>query len=141
MINTGIHEVVSHGTDDILPYEAVQEYDDLVYKLLNTYQGPVTEGSGSSKEFRATMNEIRKQLQKYWLKKGNVDLNGLDKVSDAELLKLMRDTNGYGATYQRAYKQLSEQEKSEWMLQFRKALKTLPIAGGIFAGLQNNEKN
>ena len=141
MISTGIHEVVSHGTDDILSQEVVQEYDDLINKLLDTYQGPVTNGSRTPAEFRATMNEIRKQLQKYWLKKGNVDLNELDKVSDTDLLKLMRETNGYGVTYQRAYKQLPEQEQSKWMLQFRKALKTLPIVGGIFTGLQNNEEN
>lgn len=140
-ISSGIHEVVSHGTDDIIPYEFVQEYEDLVDGLLNKYYGPVPEGSETVAEFRATMNEVRKQLQKYWLKKGKVDLTEIDKVSDEELMKLMRSANGYGATYQRAYKQLPESQQSEWMSRFRKALKTLPITGGVFISTQNNEEN
>ena len=141
MINTGIHEIVSHGTDDIVPYESMQKYSDLIGDLLDNYYGPITEGSASAPEFRASMNEIRKQLQKYWLKKGKVDLTEIDKVPDKELIKLMRDVNSYGATYQKAYKQLPEQQQSEWILRFKNALKTLPVVSGMYIGLQNNEKD
>lgn len=144
-IMTGIHEAVSHGTDHLIPEEQKQFYNKMLESLgLDSF---VHKGSKLWEELRATKNEILHSLYKNNRDNKSI-IKAVDNLSDTDLLRLLRRTNGYGRDYNRAlkdkYKAFSEIPPSEgydftkenpFLDNLRHALKYFPSVIGLGLGM------
>lgn len=103
-VATAIHEAVSHGTDQLLPKEVEQFYKDTLLRL--SKKKFINRDSREWYEFRATKTELE-----HLLKEKGIDIND---ISDKELKRLLKRTNGYGEDYARQIKGPSETLSEDW---------------------------
>lgn len=90
MISSSIHEGPSHSSDKYVTPNIIARFNETIQKLKKLGK-PFYRSSFNWKEYRATKNQIAQQLYK-----SGIDIND---VSDAQLIGMLRKTNGYGQDY------------------------------------------
>lgn len=129
--NTYIHEILSHGTDDLV--KDINLNPDYEISVQDVYQNisDITSTLKARKwqEARATLNELRSEL----MRDGEVkNIKDIENVSD-ELLNdyiknRMPELNVYGYSYiKNGYDYLPQNEKELWLNSVRETLRYLPI--------------
>lgn len=143
ILNTQVHESISHGTDDIIEnmqnkkvIDYYKKFGDLVK---DSNQNIKYKNASQWYEVRATMNELLYNLANKY-KKQNINIyKNIKRVfsdnSDDELMQIVRSTNGYGTDYYNAY--LSNPDvvnRIKYMLQ------ALPVGTGLIMNTKNEQQ-
>lgn len=149
---TGVHEGVSHATDEFVPNDQIEFYkealDDLEMAAINSrywddYLGYYFDERYSPsdaklwEELRSTKNEILQRLEE----------NGktIDEIDDHQLVRMLSDNGGYGSIYSDLieYSQFNEPKifnskfgpvksysNNNFLNKLRVMIKYLPVVGG-----------
>ena len=124
-VSVAIHEATGHGTENMLTpaingayQKGVDTLDHTLFKI---------KGSKLGKEYRATLQEVRKALEaEYTLPDGSIDLQRIRDVPDQRILDIMKTVNGYGQDYVNVYNQSSPSVQKAFMDQSRELLMNYP---------------
>lgn len=141
ILNTQVHESISHGTDDIIESmankRALDYYKSFGDIIQQSNKNIKYKNSPKWYEIRATMNELLHSLANKYRKTKNIDIYKNIKqifkdTSDEELMELVKTTNGYGIDYYNAYLNNPEiANKIKYMLQ------ALPTGTGLIMNSKN----
>lgn len=128
--STTIHEGLSHATDELLPQNIKQAYQDIINAL---QLHPSIQDSTKWQELRATLNQLKNKLAP----DGNLETlrNKLAKLDPHDLADLLEDINGYGQDYRSNL--LYTPGINEKASLLKKALLTLPASAlAVLLGTQ-----
>lgn len=128
--STTIHEGLSHATDELLPQNIKQAYQDIINAL---QLHPSIQDSTKWQELRATLNQLKNKLAP----DGNLETlrNKLAKLDPHDLADLLEDINGYGQDYR--INLLYTPGINEKASLLKKALLTLPASAlAVLLGTQ-----
>lgn len=123
IMSTAVHEGISHPTDNAMPYNVVEEYDNLLRSIdINSFKN---RNSKLWSELRATLNEMKYQLSP----KGNYDelKEKLSGMTAEEFTDRLGSINDYGKDYVRGIftSDLIPGQRPP-VSRFKKAILTLP---------------
>lgn len=156
--STYLHEAASHGTDFKIPSTLRKQYR-LENFLPSDYKwNPSVKDSKNWQEYRATMNQVRHRLldTEHLINGKYPSGKELQKAIDDRQMDLIMAnfdiTNGYGADYYNAYKDLLNKAKStnssrDWQNvinlenHIRNSLKYLPTVVPFAIGAKSNDYN
>lgn len=123
IMSTAVHEGISHPTDNAMPYNVVEEYDNLLRSIdINSFKN---RNSKLWSELRATLNEMKYQLSP----KGNYDelKEKLSGMTAEEFTDRLSGINDYGRDYVRGiYMSDLVPGQKPPVSRFKKAILTLP---------------
>ena len=128
--STTIHEGLSHATDELLPQNVKQAYQDIISAL---QLHPSIQDSTKWQELRATLNQLKNKLAP----DGNLETlrNKLSTLDPHDLADLLEDINGYGQDYR--INLLYTPGINEKASLLKKALLTLPASAlAVLLGTQ-----
>lgn len=156
--STYLHEAASHGTDFKIPNGLKEQYRFDNFLPSDYKWKPSAKDSKDWEEYRATMNQVRHRLldTEHLINDKYPSGKELEKAIDNRQMDLIMAnfdvTNGYGADYYNAYKDLLGKAKQtnsyrDWqnVIDFenhiRNSLKYLPIVVPFAIGAKSNDYN
>ena len=144
--NTFIHEVVSHGTDDLV--KDIEIYPEYGITVKDLYQDIANitkfKDSNNWNEARATLNELRNSIIREGLAKDISDIKNIpDDVLNDFIESRLHKINGYGLDYILDMKMSEPQRQTKWLQSVRDALKYLPTipAVDVFTTMNDSNEN
>lgn len=156
--STYLHEAASHGTDFKIPSGLKEQYRFENFLPSDYKWKPSAKDSKDWEEYRATMNQVRHRLldTEHLINGKYPSGKELEKAIDNRQMDLIMAnfdvTNGYGADYYNAYKDLLGKAKQtnsyrDWqnVIDFenhiRNSLKYLPAVTPFAIGVKSNDYN
>lgn len=156
--STYLHEAASHGTDFKIPSTLREQYRFENFLPSDYKWNPSVKDSKNWQEYRATMNQVRHRLldTEHLINGKYPSGKELQKAIDDRQMDLIMAnfdiTNGYGADYYNAYKDLLNKAKStnssrDWQNvinlenHIRNSLKYLPTVVPFAIGAKSNDYN
>ena len=156
--STYLHEAASHGTDFKIPSGLKEQYRFENFLPSDYKWKPSVKDSKDWEEYRATMNQVRHRLldTEHLINGKYPSGKELEKAIDNRQMDLIMAnfdvTNGYGADYYNAYKDLLGKAKQtnsyrDWqnVIDFenhiRNSLKYLPAVTPFAIGVKSNDYN
>ena len=156
--STYLHEAASHGTDFKIPNGLKEQYRFENFLPSNYKWKPSAKDSKDWEEYRATMNQVRHRLldTEHLINDKYPSGKELEKAIDNRQMDLIMAnfdvTNGYGADYYNAYKDLlgkanrtnsyrDWQNVIDFENHIRNSLKYLPAVAPFAIGAKSNDYN
>lgn len=156
--STYLHEAASHGTDFKIPNGLKEQYRFENFLPSDYKWKPSAKDSKDWEEYRATMNQVRHRLldTEHLINDKYPSGKGLEKAIDNRQMDLIMAnfdvTNGYGADYYNAYKDLlgkanrtnsyrDWQNVIDFENHIRNSLKYLPAVAPFAIGAKSNDYN
>lgn len=128
--NTYIHEILSHGTDNILELDQNAKIREFYERLANITKDPT---SSRWNEARATLNELRSDIIQ---NRAAYNIEGISYIPDETLNTIIKnrlpEINRYGQDYMKSFYDLSKIDQDKWLQLFRHGLRSFPIIATPF---------